>query len=550
MNLSAAVLTGYLGVILGVYVLGKIMKDYPARGIGVAFVTWLLANYLLHFLFFPQYTDFVVYNGIVQSLVAIATAWYVFRLPPFPRRPSEAVAQINPKRPSDQQTKLKTLLNELESNPSRKPPPISFDAEKSGLDHRPPSEYTKPHPLTAYCMQLSAFENLLKAANRAMTDASSGTDKRTIVLFLIIMSAAGNFVEGIQRDEPFYKEMREYLRDTNPDVITAEAVVWITFLLGQVWKADQKKDREMFERVGYVTFDTANRLALGMIKSKTGFDFTASAIESRKLYIQSVKDGKLVEAFASVLFRSVGCRSLAEPLKIVAWPPLDLVWMHINIAVSIFFSSMPLGYYDTFKNMLRERSDLFPHDEEDDEDDDDDEDSRAEALVKQAVKMNWKIDVEIQKDGDPFEWIRKSVRFVRGNEEAVVWSDDGTVTLIRVHASPTFESFMDLENWLANNPQNPDDEETNEEILYLREIERDVIRMGHFEKMLETQATDELFFVACSKLPRAGYLAGEDATIVAALTLDALMRYRKSRKAALSFLARYLDDFQSKKLFS
>jgi hypothetical protein len=134
MNLSAAVLTGYLGVIFGASVLSKVMTDYPARGIGVAFVTWLLANYLLHFLFFPQYTDFVVYNGIVQSLVAIATAWYVFRLPPFPRRPSEAVAQINPKRPSDQQTKLKTLLNELEGKSSTN----SFEAAKP--EHGPPGE--------------------------------------------------------------------------------------------------------------------------------------------------------------------------------------------------------------------------------------------------------------------------------------------------------------------------------------------------------------------------------------------------------------------------
>jgi hypothetical protein len=165
----------------------------------------------------------------------------------------------------------------------------------------------KPPPLTAYCMQLSAFENLLKAANRAMIDASSGTDKRAIILFLIIMSAAGNFVEGLQQNEPFYKEMRQYLRDTNSDVITAEAMVWITVLLGQLWRADQKKDREMFERVGYVTVSTAGRLALEMIKSTTGVDFTARAIESRKLYLQSVKDGKLVEAFASVLFRSVGC---------------------------------------------------------------------------------------------------------------------------------------------------------------------------------------------------------------------------------------------------
>lgn len=322
----------------------------------------------------PQYAETEIPQNIGGSVEltkarrvarGVATAWWMFRLPPFSPRRGEAVERINPKRPSHQQTKLKALLNELESKPSPKPLSSSFDAPKSGLGHRPLSEKAKPHPLTTSCMQLSAFESLLKAVNSAMIDASSGTDKRAIVLFLIIMSAAGNFVEGIKRDEPYYKEMRQYLRDTNPDVITGEAIVWITFLIGQMWKADQKKDREIFERVGYVTISKAGQLALEMIKSKTSFDFTARAIESRKLYLQSVKGGKLVEAFASVLFRSVGCRSLAEPLKIVAWPSLDLVWMHINIAVSIFFSSMPLGYYDTFKNMLRERSDLFPHDDDD-----------------------------------------------------------------------------------------------------------------------------------------------------------------------------------------
>ena len=228
-----------------------------------------------------------------------------------------------------------------------------------------PFTQAKPPRLTAYCKQLSAPEVLHAMVNSAVTDGSSGIDKRAVVLFLIIMSAAGNFVEGTQRDEPFYKETRQYLRDTNPDVITAEAIVWITFLIGQLWLGDQKKAREMFERVGYVTVSKAGRLALEMIKSTTSVDFTARAIESRKLYIPSGKEGKLVEAFSSILFRSVGCKSLAEPLKIVAWPPLELAWMHINLAVSVFFSAMPSAYYDTYKNILRERSDLFPYDDDD-----------------------------------------------------------------------------------------------------------------------------------------------------------------------------------------
>jgi hypothetical protein len=66
----------------------------------------------------------------------------------------------------------------------------------------------------------------------------------------------------------------------------------------------------------------------------------------------------LVEAFASVLFRSVGRRSLAEPLKLER-PPLDLEWGTINMALNIFFSTMPWAYYETFKNMLKDRPDLL-----------------------------------------------------------------------------------------------------------------------------------------------------------------------------------------------
>ena len=101
-------------------------------------------------------------------------------------------------------------------------------------------------------MQLSAPENLLKVANSVMTDASSGTDKRAIVLFLIIMSAAGNFFESFRWDkQQMWEGSRLFLRDTNLDMITAEAIIWITFLIGEFWKADQKKDHEMFERVGF-----------------------------------------------------------------------------------------------------------------------------------------------------------------------------------------------------------------------------------------------------------------------------------------------------------
>jgi hypothetical protein len=56
---------------------------------------------------------------------------------------------------------------------------------------------TKPPPLTAFCTKLSAPENLLKLAD-GMTAGRSNTDKRPVLLALVIMAAAGHFVRGFQ----------------------------------------------------------------------------------------------------------------------------------------------------------------------------------------------------------------------------------------------------------------------------------------------------------------------------------------------------------------
>jgi hypothetical protein len=202
---------------------------------------------------------------------------------------------------------------------------------------------TKPPPLTAFCTKLSVPANLLKLAD-SMTTGPSSIDKRAVVLCLVIMAAAGHFIGGLQwdRQKGMSEGSRRYLRDTNLDVITAEAIVWIHFLMGRFWKADGEKDPKMFEQVGYVTLYTALQLALDMIEKQTGFDFKARSIESRKFYLNAMSDsGPSYEAFATVVFRSLGCRSLAEPLKTAGPPPLNLEWTRLATQVDIFFSTMP-----------------------------------------------------------------------------------------------------------------------------------------------------------------------------------------------------------------
>lgn len=82
LDFSALAATGLIGVLIGHRVLSVAMKSYPARGIGTAFILWLVANYAVHFAFFPERVTFEDYGGLVQSGVACVTAWIVFGLPP------------------------------------------------------------------------------------------------------------------------------------------------------------------------------------------------------------------------------------------------------------------------------------------------------------------------------------------------------------------------------------------------------------------------------------------------------------------------------------
>jgi membrane protein YqaA with SNARE-associated domain len=80
--LCAAALGGFFGVTLGSSAFNMIMKRHPARWVGGALILWLVAQYALHFIFFPENTDDAVYYGLIQSTVGCVTAWFVFRLPP------------------------------------------------------------------------------------------------------------------------------------------------------------------------------------------------------------------------------------------------------------------------------------------------------------------------------------------------------------------------------------------------------------------------------------------------------------------------------------
>jgi len=157
--------------------------------------------------------------------------------------------------------------------------------------------------------------------------------------------------------------------------------------------------------------------------------------------------------------------------------------------------------------------------------------------MSQAAEFGWDKTREITEDGVVTAWAKRSAGFMRGKEEAVLWYKDATVTLVRDYAPPTFDDFIELDEWIKRNPRDLGADFATGEKLYLREIERFVTRQGYFEALLEATATDEALFRAVYSFHKTGYTAREDPVVVAALTLDALIRYQKDRGSGLRWLS-------------
>jgi hypothetical protein len=231
----------------------------------------------------------------------------------------------------------------------------------------------KQPPLTEFCTWLSEPANLLRAANdmaakaKAMADDRLPAALRADLLYMVIMGAAGKFdLRGDAQKEKLegWEELRHYFRDTNLDVITAEAIVWIHFLMGRLFVGDQKKDRETgksdytMERVGIGTFRLAVQSTFAMIEAKTGVNFKETRIERGKMYHEALDRGvSFIEPFASAVLGSVGRRLLTDPVKNFARLPLleqPQEWTPLCAYVGIFCTTIPPGYYETFKEGINQ----------------------------------------------------------------------------------------------------------------------------------------------------------------------------------------------------
>lgn len=187
--------------------------------------------------------------------------------------------------------------------------------------------------------------------------------KRAKLLCYLVMYGAADFVNGSlnpQKSE-LWTASPSLLADTNKDVLTAETIVWLCFLMGRFWTTE--RDYEMRQRVGYLTLTHTNQLCLALINDATGVDFKVRFVESRKLYLDAQKErGDLYEAFIGRLLACLGSKSVVESPS--ASHGLKPEGTQLAMAVMIFFSTMPEAIYKNFMTLLHERSDEFPWDPE------------------------------------------------------------------------------------------------------------------------------------------------------------------------------------------
>ncbi len=81
-------------------------------------------------------------------------------------------------------------------------------------------------PLTQFCIRLSELllkGDFLEYLKGVISKAPAGLERHAVVLSLVAMALAGNFVSDLRHSkQSMYRDVREFFKDTNAEIITAE----------------------------------------------------------------------------------------------------------------------------------------------------------------------------------------------------------------------------------------------------------------------------------------------------------------------------------------
>ena len=98
LELVARVFGALFGVQPAIAAQTAILKKRPTRGVGVAWILFVATQYALHFIYFPEMTDWTIYSGLIQCAVSTVVVWVEFRLPPLMPRHDQVDDSMHPSR--------------------------------------------------------------------------------------------------------------------------------------------------------------------------------------------------------------------------------------------------------------------------------------------------------------------------------------------------------------------------------------------------------------------------------------------------------------------
>jgi hypothetical protein len=198
-------------------------------------------------------------------------------------------------------------------------------------------EKRPPSPLSDLCSKCSQ-EFIV---NFIQTGDPENEQKRAQLLSYLIMHGAYDFINcslNPERSE-IWSNSHSVVTNRNKDVLTAETAMLLCFLIGLLLKND--KDYDKYDLVGYLTLRDVNILLVSLISELTKVDFSARALEIRRLYLATEKArGRIQEVFANRLLACLANKSLADSptespaISLTLDPPIRL-----HLAVAIFFSA-------------------------------------------------------------------------------------------------------------------------------------------------------------------------------------------------------------------
>ena len=192
-------------------------------------------------------------------------------------------------------------------------------------------------------------------------EAGDSTDeyKHARLLQYLVMHGAAVFINNDLNPKvnDVWSWSPSILTDKNKDVITAETILWLCFLMERFWIADN--DHERRERVGAFTLYAADKLCVHTVSRVTRVNFRDRALDGRRHYLNAERDtGDTMGAFIGRLLASADNRTLADRPKTAYLADTSRTPFRTQIclsaAVSSFFPAVPNAIYETFTKSLRE----------------------------------------------------------------------------------------------------------------------------------------------------------------------------------------------------